>query len=65
VELFDEKHMQQVDYLIACRLCILVVWSEPEVGQGKLTDELVNRRVGVVLEPDSRDGPDVRFEPTE
>jgi hypothetical protein len=61
VEFVQDEHAKQGVHLVACRTLVTVVGFKSEVGYRKLTDELLNRVVIWIYEPDPRDDSNVRF----
>jgi hypothetical protein len=65
MELFEQKHPRQLGHIVLGRSCISIVWLEVDVREREMADELLDGLVSIMLEPNSRDGPNVRFDPVE
>ena len=61
VEFFQHEHAKEGVHLVACRTSVAVVGLESEVGHRKFTDELLNRVVVGMGEPESRHNSNIRF----
>jgi hypothetical protein len=59
VYLFQQERPEELWHPVSSRTGVLLVGTELHVGEWILTDEPLNRVVGVVLEPDSRNGPEI------
>jgi hypothetical protein len=62
VHFFQQERPEELWHLVSSRTAALVVRIELHMGQWILTDKPLNRVVGVVLKPDSRDGPEILSE---
>ncbi|EMA41905.1 hypothetical protein C448_11936 [Halococcus morrhuae DSM 1307] len=65
VEFFQQKGPYQLLHSVARRSRIAVMGFKSEVRQWEIAHETLDGPVGIVVEPDPRDGSDIFFESTQ